>query len=528
MKKFRKTLALLLAIISIATTMFGFSIQASAASYNPSAAASYALKYWNNYNSSYSNYNSIGGDCANFVSQCLRAGGLPMDDNWYWYSYNNHSASWTGALSLKKYLVDRMGYKLIKSPSASDLSVGDVLWYNEGDHVSFVSEIINGQPYICAHNTNLHTQNWRQASYFRSCDVIKMSSKSSSSYSVDNSYPVPFIARTISTSNVTCYNSINGSVAGSIYPSDDVIIKKVYNVNGTKWIEGSCPWGSNGAYKTIYVKLNVFINSNNSPVKFTAPKKTDTFLRSNDTAKWGWIDSKDVCYKIYTNSDRTYVIYPAGSGKLRGAWAKTTSLSASQQGSYVDVWLSTSNGSSEYKSPVTGTQYRAWFAIRGKNDNKLYDTYSNKTNYKSTITVYNPDGSKNFGYSYEGSCYDWIRFTPKMPGSYRIRIQVSGCLSGDYSEYVNIGLSAPSLSLTYNKADKKITSKVSTSSTISYYQISYSRPGKDYSDKTLNLGKTYSITSVKANTKYTVRVRAVYKTGNTVYYSPYKYVSINT
>ena len=36
----------------------------------------YAKKYAFNYNPNYADYNSLGGDCANFVSQCLIAGGI--------------------------------------------------------------------------------------------------------------------------------------------------------------------------------------------------------------------------------------------------------------------------------------------------------------------------------------------------------------------------------------------------------------------------------------------------------------------
>ena len=42
-------------------------------SYNPSAAVNYALSYCRNYNPAYNSY--PGADCANFVSQCLIAGG---------------------------------------------------------------------------------------------------------------------------------------------------------------------------------------------------------------------------------------------------------------------------------------------------------------------------------------------------------------------------------------------------------------------------------------------------------------------
>ena len=49
-----------------------------ALSYNPSKAISYARQYCKNYNSKYKNYAPYGGDCANFVSQCLIAGGQKL------------------------------------------------------------------------------------------------------------------------------------------------------------------------------------------------------------------------------------------------------------------------------------------------------------------------------------------------------------------------------------------------------------------------------------------------------------------
>ena len=47
-----------------------------AISYNANAAVNYALKHCRNYNKAYNSY--PGADCANFVSQCLIAGGLSL------------------------------------------------------------------------------------------------------------------------------------------------------------------------------------------------------------------------------------------------------------------------------------------------------------------------------------------------------------------------------------------------------------------------------------------------------------------
>ena len=54
-------------------------IALSISAYNRDAAYNYAKKWWNSFNlNKYNNYNPDGGDCANFVSQCLIAGGLNL------------------------------------------------------------------------------------------------------------------------------------------------------------------------------------------------------------------------------------------------------------------------------------------------------------------------------------------------------------------------------------------------------------------------------------------------------------------
>lgn len=56
----------------------------SLAGYNTTAAINYAYAYYSTYNlTDYPDVGALGGDCANFVSQCLYAGGKPMDSNWY-------------------------------------------------------------------------------------------------------------------------------------------------------------------------------------------------------------------------------------------------------------------------------------------------------------------------------------------------------------------------------------------------------------------------------------------------------------
>ena len=63
-------------------------------SYSPTNAVTYAHDWYNTFNtSSYLNVTALGGDCANFVSQCLVAGGAATDTEWYITKLNSNNPS---------------------------------------------------------------------------------------------------------------------------------------------------------------------------------------------------------------------------------------------------------------------------------------------------------------------------------------------------------------------------------------------------------------------------------------------------
>ncbi len=148
----------------------------SADSYSPSAATAYASKYWNNYNPNYSNYNSIGGDCANFVSQCLHAGGLQMTDGWYWRSYNERSGSWASCPSMYNYFKNA-GYTIIENPSADQVLEGNpVLYWNASKgrwaHAAICTgKNSSGTPVVAAHNNDRWNAGWTLG-YSKTCTVL--------------------------------------------------------------------------------------------------------------------------------------------------------------------------------------------------------------------------------------------------------------------------------------------------------------------------------------------------------------------
>ena len=76
--------------------------------YDRKKAVEYAKKWAYKRNPSYYNYDAIGGDCTNFVSQCIFAGSQVMNyqspNGWYYRNANQKSPSWTGVEFLYQFL----------------------------------------------------------------------------------------------------------------------------------------------------------------------------------------------------------------------------------------------------------------------------------------------------------------------------------------------------------------------------------------------------------------------------------------
>lgn len=78
--------------------------------YNRENALNYAKEWAFKRNPAYFDFSDLGGDCTNFVSQCLYAGSGIMNytpnTGWYYISINNRSPSWTGVTFLYDFLVN--------------------------------------------------------------------------------------------------------------------------------------------------------------------------------------------------------------------------------------------------------------------------------------------------------------------------------------------------------------------------------------------------------------------------------------
>lgn len=80
--------------------------------YDRDAAVAYARQYALSFNSQYANYANSGGDCMNFVSQCLHAGGMPIKQQGFlWYgARSGSSASWKVVDDFLAYIRKSFGF----------------------------------------------------------------------------------------------------------------------------------------------------------------------------------------------------------------------------------------------------------------------------------------------------------------------------------------------------------------------------------------------------------------------------------
>lgn len=203
--------------------------------YNVNAAVSYSDTYALNYNSAYYNFNSLGGDCANFTSQCINAGGMPQvvgsqygTNGWFYKTSNNRSATWTGANSLRTWMGQNRGV-LIDNPSDAQIYTGSPVFYDwdkngKYDHATFcVGKNAENVPVINSHNADYYHLVWHY------------NGKSSTNYS---------------TVQLTSSNVVNGGTTGNISWRVDA--------NGTLYIEGTgemtdTPWKNQGLTYTAVV-----------------------------------------------------------------------------------------------------------------------------------------------------------------------------------------------------------------------------------------------------------------------------------
>ena len=170
--------------------------------YNRKNAVNYATSYALTPNPAYRYFpliNDNSGDCANFISQCLKAGGATMSYNpqspWW---YNNHgtlnikddtwSVTWAIAHSLYWHLkvnasVPTRGLKGFEVNNIDELELGDLIFYENFKNIIFHSaiitsfEITNGirEPLISHHSYDRLNISYKKSYPYKKVHFLKIS-----------------------------------------------------------------------------------------------------------------------------------------------------------------------------------------------------------------------------------------------------------------------------------------------------------------------------------------------------------------
>lgn len=141
--------------------------------YHRHLAKDYANRWWDQPNPEFISFDV---DCTNFVSQCLYAGGAPINytgkrENGWWYKSEKGNAqwsfSWSVAHSLQLYLLtNTSGLVAERVDSPKLLQIGDCIMYDwDGDGRFQHSTIVTGKdaagmPLVNARSTNSKMRYW--------------------------------------------------------------------------------------------------------------------------------------------------------------------------------------------------------------------------------------------------------------------------------------------------------------------------------------------------------------------------------
>lgn len=135
--------------------------------YNRIRAALYARRWAFGRNPAYYDFERLGGDCTNFVSQCLFAGCGVMNFTpvlgWYYRSANDRTASWTGVEFLYNFLTANEGTgPYAEEAPLARLQIGDVIQLGRsgGDfyHSLLVVGFSGGVPLVATHSFDAYAR----------------------------------------------------------------------------------------------------------------------------------------------------------------------------------------------------------------------------------------------------------------------------------------------------------------------------------------------------------------------------------
>lgn len=123
------------------------------------AALDYAKRWAFARNPQFADFDTMGGDCTNFISQCLYAGGAIMnntrDTGWYYRSLNDRAAAWTSVMFFYRFIISNRGI----GPFGTEIplyaaDVGDIVQLGMNGifyHNLLICSLRYGEIFVAAH-----------------------------------------------------------------------------------------------------------------------------------------------------------------------------------------------------------------------------------------------------------------------------------------------------------------------------------------------------------------------------------------
>lgn len=147
--------------------------------YNRENAVEYAKRWALDRNPEYYDYSQIGGNCTNYVSQCVYAGSEVMnytkDIGWYYIDANDKSPSWTGVKFFNNFMTQNNGIGPFgETTDLKNLELGDTIQFLNRRGELYHTVILTGitrtvrgkRYYVCANSRDAYQKNLNSYNFY--------------------------------------------------------------------------------------------------------------------------------------------------------------------------------------------------------------------------------------------------------------------------------------------------------------------------------------------------------------------------
>lgn len=282
------------------------------------------------YNPAYPDYSSVGGDCANYVSQCLHAGGMSISGTWSVGSMN-----WCWCPGHYQYM-SQFGPS-VQDPTEKDIYPGSPIYYSSNDFRSYYHVTIcvgtnsAGTPIINGHTTDRYHTPWNY-SIDEPLRYMTVQMTPFQLTEMEVGADTLYAKNDVSVSLCASYQKDSGAASASLSRTKGIPVTAVFSYQGTRW------YAVTDQNKDYYVKdqAELYLESE-STARLTVPEAaTDNDIIPVTVAMKG----DDMSDAVLTMTDAAGKQYTYPMAKEGNAYAVSVDLAQIPAGTctlYADV-----------------------------------------------------------------------------------------------------------------------------------------------------------------------------------------------